>query len=94
MAVDTFLSANLSAINTGTGPLGVNSTKLYSVSIGGTFVATLSLQRTFDGGATWLTIKTYTAAVEENLQVADSCQVRLQCTAYTSGTAVCRLGTY
>lgn len=94
MALVLNQSASLTANNTGIGPLVVNDAKLYSISLSGTFTATISLQRTFDNGATWVTIKTYTAAAEETGQVAEACQVRLQCTAYTSGTAVCRLGTY
>lgn len=36
----------------------------FNVSVSGTFVATVTLQRSFDGGTTWLDVATYTSPAE------------------------------
>lgn len=72
----------------------------FNVSIWGTFVGTIDLERSFDGGTTWIvcsidssgTPSSYSApislvATEPEHQVL----YRLNCTAYTSGTANYRL---
>ena len=67
----------------------------FNVSIWGTFAATLQLQRTFDGGTTWLPVSADAAG--DSLQwsvpfsgtwteVEKQVGYRLSCTAYTSGT--------
>lgn len=38
---------------------------MFNVSISGTFVATVTLQRSFGGGSTWLDVKAYTVPAEE-----------------------------
>lgn len=62
------------------------------VSISGTFVATILLQRSFDAGTTWVNVGSYTAPTEflhENN--SNAVQYRFNCTAFTSGSAVCRM---
>ena len=39
----------------------------FTISISGTFSATVSLQRSFDGGSTWMAVASYTAATEAQL---------------------------
>ena len=57
----------------------------FTLSILGTFVGTVALQRTRSGG-TWRDIETYTAPTEINVEVAGSgFYYRLNCSAYTSG---------
>lgn len=65
----------------------------FNLSLSGTFVATVQLQRSFDAGSTWLVVKSYTAVAEEVGDAGDEKGVlhRLECTAYTSGTVVGRL---
>lgn len=36
----------------------------FNLSISGTFVATVTVQRSFDSGSTWLDVDTFTAATE------------------------------
>jgi hypothetical protein len=36
----------------------------FNLSIAGTFVATVTVQRSFDGGATWRDVDTFTAPIE------------------------------
>ena len=70
---------------------------LYNVSISGTFVATITIQRTLDGGTTWNDVCSYTAPVEDVrlASTADPLEVvyRIGCKTggFTSGTAVCVL---
>jgi hypothetical protein len=65
-----------------------------SVSVSDTYVGTVALQRSFDSGTTWLTVSTWTDEEIETTYVCDEdCHIRLGVTAYTSGTATCRVGT-
>jgi hypothetical protein len=69
-------------------------TGVFNISVWGTFVGTAVIQRSFDGGTTWIsltdvagTANAYTApfslmADEPEIGVA----YRINCTAYTSGT--------
>jgi hypothetical protein len=62
------------------------------VSISGTFVGTVTLQRSFNDGATWVNITSYTAPIEllhENN--TGGVLYRFNCTAFTSGSIVCRM---
>lgn len=64
----------------------------FSLSISGTFAGTVQLQRSFDNGGTWHSVEEFTATAEKNgMEHEDGILYRLECTAYTSGTAVCRL---
>ena len=66
---------------------------LLALSISGTFVATVVLQRSLDGGSTYQDIESYTAPAEVNVEAANqSVLYRLNCSAYTSGTATYYLG--
>lgn len=59
-------TATVTAQNTGTG--GLDRVGGIEVSIGGSgWSATISLQRSFDAGATWLDVKDYTAPAEEQI---------------------------
>ena len=64
----------------------------FTLSISGTFVATVLLQRTRSGG-TWRTIETYMAPTEVNVNAAGSgFFYRLNCSAFTSGTVTYFIG--
>jgi hypothetical protein len=72
----------------------------FNVSLWGTFSATVQLQRSFDGGTTWLPVSSDPAGdplqwtVPVSLtwtEVEHTVGYRLACTAYTSGTANYRL---
>lgn len=72
---------------------------MFNVSLWGTFVGTVSLERSFDLGTTWLpltangvSIESFTAPCSEQLQEDElKVQYRFNCTAYTSGTINYRL---
>jgi hypothetical protein len=70
----------------------------FSFSLRGTFVATVQLERSLDGGTNWLpmtalgTAIPFSAACTENFEEADRNAIyRANCTAYTSGTVNYRL---
>jgi hypothetical protein len=64
---------------------------LLGLSISGTFVGTIKLERYM--GAAWHTIETYTSITEKNVSTASaSILYRLNCSAYTSGTVTYYLG--
>lgn len=65
----------------------------YNVSVSGTFTATVTLQRSFDG-STWLDVKTYTSGAQEvglEPEYGVVYRIGIKTGAYTSGTAVLRL---
>lgn len=71
-----------------------------NVSIWGTFSATAQLERSFDGGSTWLPVSRDIVGAAAVFTAAFSLQVReteagvlyrINCTAYTSGTINYRL---
>ena len=75
------------AVASGNG-IKVNKGNSFKYEITGTFSATVVLEKTVNGGATWETILTKTAAASGNIYVIDeSAEYRFRCTAYTSGTA-------
>ena len=66
----------------------------FNLSISGTFVATLTLQRSFDNGATWHDVETLSSPAEKIVDTPES-DVLWRCGAksgeYTSGSASIRL---
>lgn len=73
----------------------------FNVSLWGTFVATVALERSFDAGANWLPV-TYADSPSTALSYTaptsfvwpepeEGVQYRLNCSAYTSGTVSYRL---
>ena len=70
----------------------------FNVSLWGAFVATVQLERSFDGGVTWLPLTAiggslaFTTPCSEIFEEPESnVDYRLNCTAYTSGTVNYRL---
>lgn len=77
-----------------TEPLPVRDNQYVNVSISGTFVASILLQRSFDGGTSWGTVATYTTPVEASKYEPENALYRLgtDVSGYTSGTVSVRLG--
>jgi hypothetical protein len=72
----------------------INISGDFSVSLSGTWTGTVAVQRSFDNGATWLTVKSYTANAEERgfePEQGVPPLYRMACTAVMTGTAVLRL---
>jgi hypothetical protein len=71
----------------------------FNVVLRGTFVATVTIDRSFDGGSTWGTISRDSAGTSASYtapagliceEVEGDTLYRLNCTAYTSGTVTYR----
>lgn len=85
-------TATLTAADSGIGWMPATS-GIATLSISGTFVATVTLQRRFGADGPALDVKSYTAPAEENIECAADMELRLYIKAgnYTSGSCVCRL---
>ena len=72
-----------------------------NVLIGGSFVATVQVQKSFDGGATWFIVSRdsagalaeYTSPGFNGTIIEPESQIlyRVECTAFTSGTVIWRI---
>lgn len=86
-------TASLIAQNTYTTKMEV-SRKEFNLSVSGIWVGTLTLQRSFDGGVTWLDVETYTSNVQKvgtEPEHKVCYRIGFKAGEYTSGTAVVRL---
>lgn len=61
------------------------------LSLSGTWVATIKLQRSFDNGSNWLDVDTFSSNQECVINGTGELY-RLTCSAFTSGTVAYRLG--
>ncbi len=77
-----------------TAGLDISELESASVSVGGTFVGTYSIELSFDAGATWVPHPDATGLTAPKIQALGmrAQQVRVNCTAYTSGTLECDMG--
>jgi hypothetical protein len=66
----------------------------FNLSISGTWVATVTVQRSFDKGVAWLDVETHTENVEkQGEEIEDGVLYRVGCKTgeFTSGTVVARI---
>ncbi len=91
MAVATVQTA-IAAENTYTDTIPVGKGH-FNFSLWGTFVGTVFVQRSFDGGTTWLDVASFTVATEDVGLEPDGALYRagIKTGGYTSGTANVRL---
>lgn len=94
----SFTATGQSASFTPEGANTPESSAPFNMSLWGTFVGTVQLERSFDSGVTWLPITalgtsiTFTAPASEVFAEPEvNVRYRLNCTAYTSGTINYRL---
>lgn len=96
MAVRAVVTRTITAENQFSDALTLRVGEKASISINSTAIsATLHVQRTFDGGTTWLDVKSYTANAQETYEADEPCSIRIGCKTgnFTSQTAlVVRLG--
>ncbi|MCP4640738.1 MAG: hypothetical protein GY851_09910 [bacterium] len=85
--------AAITAQNTFTGNVALHG--MFNVSVSGTFTATVTVQRSFDSGSTWLDMPTaYTSATQATLTEPERdvlYRIGVKAGGYTSGTANVRL---
>ncbi len=86
------VSKSFTAVATASDPLLVRHGESFDYSVTGTFVATLIIARSSDGGQSWTPMLTLTGTGSGRLIMESPTReanlVRIQCQAYTSGTAV------
>jgi hypothetical protein len=75
--------AKLSGTFTATGTSNETTVNDAPISVSGTFVATVKLQR--KDGSNWVDVKSYTSETVENLE-GKGAVYRFNCSAFTSGT--------
>ncbi|MBY5581852.1 hypothetical protein [Rhizobium leguminosarum] len=79
--------ANLAAVNATTSPVLVQGHDTFDVSVSGTFVASLTVQRSKDQ-TTWFDVEVITAPAQKTGVSGSAWWYRVIATSYTSGTAV------
>lgn len=87
------VTVELSAANTFSDGLYVDNA--FNLSISGTFVATITVQRSFDLGSTWRDVDTFTAPIEtfgSDPEPVVVYRAGIKTGEYTSGTATVRIG--
>lgn len=88
----TTISTSFTAIGTSSAQLLVLPGTTATYTITGTFVATLTLETTTNGGQSWQEVATYTTTqAATTLRIAGT--YRWKCTDFTSGTAVAAIAT-
>ena len=91
------VSKEITAVDEWTNPIPVTPLLGYkpgylNISVSGTWVGTVALQRRFSGGS-WANVKTWETNTEKALiDLEPEIQYRIGSTAYTSGTITVRLG--
>lgn len=84
---DSFTGAGASA-----GSVTVDQGETILLHLSGTWVGTCTLERSFDGGTTWVSYIAYTANTSFELtSLQDDARYRWNMTAYTSGTCAARV---
>lgn len=88
-----FIDEDLTGSGQNTSEMVTGQQEEVAVSIGGTFSATVQLQRSLDGGTTWHpvtaaenTSQDQSAAIELDYKAPAGMRLRVRCTSYTSGT--------
>ena len=87
---------SIGAENTFTPPLALRAGDTATISVSGTFSATVTLQREFaDALGTWHDVATYTQATETSYTAPETEYIRIgvKTSGFTSGAAVVRIGT-
>ena len=88
-ALDTASITGANSFSTGTKIFGP-----FNVSISGTFVATVTAQRSFDDGASWVDVESFTAPSEKRGSEGErdiKYRIGVKAGAYTSGTVSVRV---
>jgi hypothetical protein len=87
----TSISSSFTALGSSAG-LGLAGTdENGTVSVSGTFVGTVQLERSLDGGKSWQVQRTPSTAALSSTVINGPGLFRWTCTAYTSGTIICAL---
>lgn len=91
----TYKDKSISGDDTFTDPLQIIGSGNFSVSLSGVWDASVTVQRSFDDGATWVDVEVFTANTEKvGFESVSSLFYRIGIKAggYTSGTLIARIG--
>ncbi len=91
-ATNKYVSDSISSANSFSQAIYV--TGYFNVSVSGTFSGTVTLQRSYNNGTTWLNVTTYTTPTEDQgyeVEGGVCYQIGIATGNYTSGTAVVRI---
>lgn len=69
----------------------VRLSQWFNFSVSGFGSATVSLERSFDDGGTWLVVESFTSDAEKRGYEAENNLYRVNCSSYTSGTISYRI---
>jgi hypothetical protein len=81
---------DISSLNASTPGILMQAGEMFDVSVSGTFVATVTLQRSKDN-ATWLSVEDITAPLQKSGVSGSAWYYRLTTTVYSSGTVLADL---
>ena len=85
----------IAAANTFCPAIPMNQDATFNISVWGIFVGTVTLQRSFDGGTTWLNVTNYSVPTEDQGHENETgvlYRLGIMTGNYTSGTANVRIG--
>lgn len=94
VAYATVMQTNVSITAQNTFSTAVPMAGPFNLSLSGTWVATVHLQRSFDNGLTWLDVQSYTANIQDVGSEPESgvvYRVGVKTGNYSSGTVVARI---
>jgi hypothetical protein len=87
-------SANINSANAFTDDVEFDRRRPFNLSVSGTWAGTVTLQRSFNNGSTWMDVYSTTGNVEtvvDNVESGVLWRLGIKSGNFTSGTAVCRL---
>ena len=67
---------------------------IFDLSLTGFGAATVDLERSTDGGATWGLVESFTSDAQKTGETSGGSHFRMNCTSYTSGTIRYRVSKY
>lgn len=89
-----FTTDVVNEVQTAAGTRGIRIKGFFNLSVQGTWVGTLTIQRSFDSGVTWKDINVFTSNIETWDQEVESgvlYRIGFKAGQYTSGTANVRI---
>jgi hypothetical protein len=63
----------------------------FNLSLSGTWAASLTVERSFDNGTTWVSVESFTSNAEKRGYETEDVLYRISCASHTSGTVDYRI---
>lgn len=92
------ITKTFSAATQYSAPVFLDKEQRLSISISGTFVGTVAIQRLMQNAldypspsdTAWLTVNSFTSPIETMVEDGDGCWYRAYCSAYVSGSPIAK----